>query len=470
MAINNQALPQMSNNTTDQMLQFFQRYYPGMQFFRVMNLRDFPITYDWELLMHYLKGAAGPFIRTKVYMDLGVDFTLKAMDFEDEDDGEAAEQLVTNDFHDRNVLQTCMMHDTFTRILGRSCIIETLNGDGSLYQDKKRGVTGFDCVNPMTLTYNSIQDVMNDNTGTKQFVQMGDETIKFDQDRVIYTTNNDLSNRSIMGNSDLANSITDLRELAKFPYYRGRWADNVSNAYNITTIDAQKLKDQAGELSKAIFETKDVTQEFLDATSAFMTQQRRNGEDISVFDYMTVAPYSWAGKTPDITQAELDTVRSIGFKQEIPIELLGMGTDQVNRATLDTINDVFIAKSESGMRKKVFTPILEGLAKRTLLHNDITEGYLKVAYNPFLSENLLEMAQILALLWPTGAISKPTVLEKMGFDTIPDMGGKFWEDKNPLPEATAMPNGNILSAPNGAANVQKSVQKMLFENNIFKKV
>jgi hypothetical protein len=184
-----------------------------------------------------------------------------------------------------------------------------------------------------------------------------------------------------------------------------------------------------------------------------MTQQRREGNDVAVFDWMNVEPYSWAGKTPDITQAELDTIRAVGFQQEIPIELLGYGTDEVNRATLDTINDTYIAKSENGMRKKVFTPVLEGLAKRTLLHNDITEGYLKVIYNPFLSENVLEMANILNLLWPTGAVSKPMVLEKMGWDSIPDMGGKFWEDKNPLPDVTT------ASTPTNQTTL--NVQKML---------
>ena len=437
--------PQMSNDRIDQMLTFFQRYYPGMQFFRVVNLIDFPIVYEAENLMHYLRGGAGPFVKTQVYTDIGVGYTLKAIDFESDEDGEEAEKIVNEKFHDMNVHKTIQMFDTFGRVLGRNCIVKTQNGDGSFYSNKKAGITGFDCINPMVLTYNSIQAVMNDTTGKAEYVQLGSDEIKFDQDRVIYHTNNDLSHRSVMGNSDLAAAITDLRTLARFPHYRNRMADNISNGFRIIKVDPQKLRDNASALAEMIFETSNGPQEYLDATAQFFTEQRKNGNDISVFDWVTVEEQSWRGKEPSITQAELDTIRSIGFKLGVPIELIGMGTDEVNRSTLETINDVYVSKSENGIRKHLISPILENLAMEILGQNDVHDGYLKVVYNPFLSKDLLQLAQIIQQVWPTGSMTKPEVRDMIGLDEQPDMGGDFWSERDALPDSSPMPAQTTLN-------------------------
>jgi hypothetical protein len=461
MAINNQ-VPQLSNDYVDQMLYMLQRYYPGVQFWRIFNLVDFPIVYEQELVMHYLRGGAAPFIDTKTYTDLGVGWTFKAMEFEDEEDGEEAETVVNNAMHDMQVHRTLMMHDAFYRLIGRASIIKTYNGDGSFYQNNKMGITGFDCINPMTLTMQSIRNVMNDNTGSVQYEQLGLEDIYFDQDRVIYSTNNPMSHRAVLGNSDLAPAITDLRALARFPHYRSRLADNISNAYTTFQIDPVLLKEHGGALSEAIFETATGPQDYANATATFFTEQKRQGKDVAYFSWINSKKETWAGQTPDITQAELDTIRSIGFKLGVPIELIGMGTDEVNRATLETINDVYVAKSENGVRKHVFTPIIEDLAKEILLHNDITEGYLKVQYNPFLSKNLLELGTLIQQLWPTGAVSKPDIRELMGMDENPDLGGEFWEDKNPLP--------NVTSAAAPTTQTTLNVQKMLESQGLVKRL
>ena len=453
MATNATTMPQFSNDRIDQMLWWMQRYYPGPQFWYIFNLTDFPIVYEQELLMHYLRGGAGPFIDFKVYTDIGIGFEPKAVGFENEEDGEEAEQIVKKAFHDLNLHATLKQYDTFYRVLGRCSIVKTLNGDGSFYSNKNAGITGFDNVNPMSLTMGSIKEVMDDTTGTAEFTQLGDKTVTFSQDRVIYNTNNNLTNRSVLGNSDLSRAITDLRTLARFPHNRNKLADLISNAYNFIKVDAKSFAEDGGPLQQAVYETKNGMQDYLTSVATTFTEQRQKGNDFAGFSWLEPTPIGWSGNEPDIGKLEMDTLQSIAYKLGVPLQLVGMNANEVNRATLETMNDVYVALSENGVRKHLFTPIIDDLSTQILATEGITEGYMKTKYNSFLSADLLELAQIIAAVWNTGAISKPDVRDMMQIPEDPDMGGDFWVDKNPLPESSAMPNQNVV-------NVQKKLEEM----------
>jgi hypothetical protein len=90
---------------------------------------------------------------------------------------------------------------------------------------------------------------------------------------------------------------------------------------------------------------------------------------------------------------------------------------------------------EKGPRKFIHTPIIESIANEYLDRNNIIEGRLEVEYNPFLAKNLLEAAQIVGSLWPTGAFSKPDVREWLDKSPLPNLGGEDWAELglDPMP-------------------------------------
>ena len=78
---------------------------------------------------------------------------------------------------------------------------------------------------------------MFDITGTKEYVQLQrDGEAYFSQDCVIYRTNNNLSKRSVLGNSPLQSCLTDLRLINRFSVYREQLARKYANFVTITPI------------------------------------------------------------------------------------------------------------------------------------------------------------------------------------------------------------------------------------------
>ncbi|WP_321421620.1 hypothetical protein [uncultured Methanobacterium sp.] len=178
-------------------------------------------------------------------MELGVGWTLKPVGFEDEEDGQDAKKIVDNQFEKMDYHGTIMELGMFYRVLGRACQVNTYDLNGDFYFNKNEKVTGADSINPMTITDASLRKVMADRTGTEPYVQrvtgsVGNPgTVELEQDRVIYITNNPFAKYSTYGNSDLNNSVTDLRTLARFPHYRDALARLYSQMHRIVTIDSE---------------------------------------------------------------------------------------------------------------------------------------------------------------------------------------------------------------------------------------
>jgi len=428
-------------------------YGPNFGYQYLKNIFDFPVASDTELVMHYLRGGGGPFIDLKVYTELGVGWNLKAEGFEDEDEGLKAVKLVEDEFKKRDFYTSLIQLATFRRVLGRAALIKTYTLNGTFYYNEKEKTTGLDVINPMTLEMESIRRVMSDKTGDAQYKQQvslvdgGSDTIEFEQDRVIYITNNNMNRYSVTGTSDMEKALTDLRTLARFPFYRDEMGAIYSTLLLLITTDAEKIAKT--EFGQKLRESVTNAQKYLDDTAEFYRQMRGKGNIIANYSWEDVNPVSFAGREVRLPELERATIESTAFKMEVPINLLMFGKD-VNRDTLETLADVFVSRMEKGARKFVFTPIIESTANEILQQNGILEGRLTVEYNPFLSKNLLEAAEILGKVWPTGAISKPEVRQKLDLPAEINLGGDEWSELNPMPEP-------VLKLPMGG-ELGKSIQ------------
>jgi hypothetical protein len=424
------SLPIMSHDPNDRIMQAMRKYDPHFINYSIRQITDFPIASDNELLLHYLRGAAGPFIDLKVYAELGVGWQLKPAGFEDEESGLEAKKLTEKYFKKIDFYTTMIQHAVFYRVLGRSSIVKTYDKSGGFYYSPKEKVMGIDCINPMTLTDKSIREVMADTTSTKTYeqhaatVDRSDATVTLEADRVIYSTNNPMTRYSPYGNSDLMNSITDLRAIARFPHYRDRLGHKYANLFRVIEIDTEKIAES--DYGKKIKEDVNEAQNYLDDTAQFYRQQEETGGTVAVYDWQKVIEASFAGKEVKLGEIEKSSLESLSFKQKVPMPLL-MFSQYVNRDTLRTLAETFISMLEKGSRNFVHTPIIEGIANEYLEMKEINEGRLEVEYNPFLANNLLEAAQIISSVWPTGAFSRPDIREWLDKPILPNLGGDDWK-------------------------------------------
>jgi len=465
--------PVMSNTVVDQLSRAMRRYDPHFRTWAYRQVADYPVPSEAELLVHYLRGGAGPFIDIKMYVELGVGWTLKPKGFRDEEDGQEAKKIVDERFKKMDFHGTMMELDMFYRTLGRACLVKTYDLNGDFYFNKNEKITGADSINPMTLTDASLRKVMADRAGIEPFVQQvtGEVgtpgTVPIEQDRVIYITNNPFAKHSTYGNSDLNNSITDLRTLAGFPHHRGSLARIYSHMHRIVTIDSEKIAGT--EYGQKIKEDPVEAQKYMDDTAEFYRKQEKEGGTVVNMDWEKVEQSSWAGKEVKLSDLERQTLESIAFKQKVPLPLL-LFAQYVNRDTLETLNDVFVNVMNNGVRDRVFTPIIENTAQEILFQNEINEGYLEVQYNPFLSKDLLKLSQIISNIWPTNSISRPDIREWMGMIMEPNMGGDAWKDLDPMPQnQTTTPSYTTpVQEKKVDPNLVKSVDQYLEKRGLVK--
>lgn len=366
-------------------------------------MADYPVASDQELLTHYMYGSAGPFIDLLVYVDLGVGWSLKPVGFEDEDEGLEAVRLVEDDFYRRDFYATMMQFAVYYLVLGRACLVKTYDKLDSFYFDEKSRVSGLDCINPMTLDTASVRDVMNDTGGSKFFVQKYDGvSVCFSQDRVLYRANNIFNKFSVMGFSSLQRCIVELRLLSRFPGYREKLARKYSSLHRIFEVKTDEFGRT--ERGRAVLNDPGQSQFYLDDMHSYYASMEDKGSTLFLYDWVDVKESSYAGKEVNLNDLEVQTLRNISFKLDIPLDLLLYG-QVVNRSVMEVLAEVFVNKQKSGARNYVYTPIIEGIANEILKQHKIDYGRLEVEYNPFLSDNLVETAGILKDLWSTGSIT-----------------------------------------------------------------
>lgn len=384
-------------------------------------MEHYPVASERELLAHYMYGSAGPFIDLLVYVDLGVGLSVEPVDFEDEDEGMEAKALVEKEFFKRDFQATMKQFATYYLVLGRACLVKTYDKSGGFFFDEKSHVNGLDCIDPMTLQNTSIKDVMQDNTGNKEFIQnINGGTASFSQDRVCYRANNNFSKYGVMGFSSLQRCVSELRLLSCFPSYRDSLARKYSNLHRILEVKTKEF----GEIQygKTILNDSEMSKEYLNDISNYYALQEAKGSTMVVYDWMKIKESSFAGKEVKLNDLELQTLSNIAFKLNVPLDLLRY-SQVVNRSVMEVLADIFVNKQGAGARNDVYTPIIEGVANEILEQYDIMGGRLKVEYNPFLSENSGEVAAIVKDLLPTGCITKNEARSKLNLPPIIEEDG-----------------------------------------------
>ncbi len=98
--------------------------------------------------------------------------------------------------------------------------------------------------------------------------------LHLEADRVIYSTNNPMTRYSPYGNSDLMNSITDLRAIARFPHYRDRLGHKYANLFRVIEIDTEKIAES--EYGQKIKDDALEAQKYLDDTAQFYRKQEQD--------------------------------------------------------------------------------------------------------------------------------------------------------------------------------------------------
>ena len=454
--------PIMQMDPMERLLQQIQRFDPAYHLQGLLTSTDYPRASEFELVQHYLFGAAGPFIDLLVYVDLGVGWTYRPVGFATDEAGAKAVELA-EEFSKKVKLHKSMNRfGTLYETLGRAAIVKTKDGNGCFMSDPKLSVSGIDVINPMTLTVESIYEVMVDTTGQVPFMQIGlmGEVAQFDQDRVVYETQNNLNGvRSIVGISKLQRCVNDLRTLARMPLYRNKLARLYSQLMTQIKIDTTLME---GELKDSLMEDIHAQQEFLDDAADYYTEMNNKGATAATYEWMELTQSSFAGKEVKLAEVEQQTMAAIAFKIGVPLALLDMSTANVlNRATLEALVDTFVARQEKGTRKHVYKHVIEDLINEFLESQGITGGKLECVFNPFLPANLEMAAQIIQQVAPTGAITVPEIRGMIQLPPKPDSGGDDFEDiDEPLP---VMPTNNLgatdqpLTNPNDSGIVEAAV-------------
>jgi hypothetical protein len=208
-----------------------------------------------------------------------------------------------------------------------------------------------------------------------------------------------------------------------------------SELFRIIEVNSEKIAQQG--LGKKITDDVEEAQKYLDDTAEFYRLQEEKGSTAAVFDWEKVIETSFAGKEIKLDDVERSTINSLGFKLGVPIQLMMYAADLLNRNTLQGLLETFIAGREKGIRTSLYKPIIDDTANKILEINGYTKGRLSSKFNPFLSKDLQVMADIVSKVFPTNSISRPEVRELFDFSSEINMGGKEWEDLEPMPSASS---------------------------------
>ena len=155
------------------------------------------------------------------------------------------------------------------------------------------------------------------------------------------------------------------------------------------------------------------------------------GGTAATYEWMDLEQTSFAGKEVKLNEVEQQTMAAVAFKLGVPLALLDMSSANIlNRATLESLSETFVARQEKGTRKYIYKPIIEDVINEFLESKGITNGKLECVFNPFLPANLEVAADVIQKVSPTGAMTNPEIRQMIQLPPQPDLGGDDWEDND----------------------------------------
>jgi hypothetical protein len=409
------SLPIVFDDPSSQMVRWMQRQYPRFGMHDLKLIEHYPYLTDYEAGMHYDRGVIGPFIDFLVLMDVGCGWNLIPTDFASDDDAQEAKKVVDTQFIKMELDETMQRFATFGEVLGRKCNIRTYNENGGFYYDENDKITGIDAINPLTLDINSIEMAVYDRTGTVDFVQnifnplittTGPMKIPLSQDRVDYRVRGNLQKNGPFGKSAILNCIMDCRTAAAAPGLRLELLYKQANVYRHNVLDVDELMKTP--MGQNTLNNWDEADKKLQQQVDTLRRQEDSRKSIVSWSFLKPAEISsMSGKATDFAETEKNTYDVIALKMGIPLSLLyADAAQQVNRSSLETVLDGFIKRREMSGGRKDCRNLIASYAQEVKAQEDITEGYFKVEFKPFLGKDFLESLQRMQILWTMGMASK----------------------------------------------------------------
>jgi hypothetical protein len=440
-------LPIVFDDPTSQMVRWMQRQYPRFGVHDLKLIEHYPYLTDYEAGMHYDRGVIGPFIDFLVLMDVGCGWNLIPTDFESDEDAQAAKKVVDSMFQKMELDETMQRYSTFGEVFGRKCNIRTYNENGGFYYDEQDKITGIDAINPLTLDINSIELAVYDRTGTQDFVQnifnplittTGPMKIPLSQERVDYNVRGNLLKHGPFGKSAIANCISDCRTAAAAPGLRLELMYKQANVYRHNVLDVEELLK--APMGKQTLSNWDLADKKLQEQVDVLRRQEESRKSIVSWSFLKPAEISsMSGKATDFAETEKNTYDVIALKMGIPLSLLYADAAQtVNRSSLETVLDGFIKRREMSGGRKDCRNLIAKYAQEVKTQEDITEGYFKVEFKPFLGKDLLEALGRMQTLWQMGAAGKTELRRSQDMSDEIDFG-----EEGESADYQDLPNGDF---------------------------
>lgn len=349
---------------------------------------DYPTGSEEEFLRHYVLGAGGPFTDFVVGVDLGVGWEY-IPNFEDEEEGKKAKKDMEEFDEKIDLLSTMLNFGAYFEVIGRGSIVITKNALGNDFiYDEHSGITGIDCINPMSLDTNSIKLALDDPTGTIPFIQNYSTasgksgTVELSQDRVIYATRNKFARHSATGVSMYQNALRELRTVVKFPRYRESIARKLANVFRHYTIDQEQIKNTP--LGRTVLADTQSEENYLLNIQNLIMQQEQRHSSIATFKWIESSEKTYGGNEPNLDVIEKQTINMLALKMGVPVNIMAYAED-VNRATLETIAEFFVQRRKHGSQKRYKT-IIEYIANMCMEMWGYN-GTMSIKFNHFVQEN-----------------------------------------------------------------------------------
>lgn len=457
-------IPILYTDPWTDMATYIRRRWPGFEKnHHISMMEHYPPILDTELLLHYLRGIGGPFVDFIVLLDVGCGFELVPTNFESDDDAEEAKTLVETQFDKMDIEITMQRYAAWGEILGRHCNVRTYNAAGGFYFNEKAGITGIDCINPLTLDPNSVRDAVYDRTGEVDFIQnivtpsAKVTTVNLSQDRVDYDVRGNILKHNPNGVSAFGNCLMDLRTAMAAPKLRLDLMFKQSNVYRHNIIDIDELmKTPMGE---KVLEDWDLADKKLMEQGNMLREQEKTGKSMLTYSFLKPAEVSsMSGKATDFAETEHNTYDIIGMKMGIPTSLMSStAAKTINRSSLTTIIESVVRRREATGSRKNYIRLLSGYAQEIKNQAGILEGYFKIKFKPFLSTDLLAELQRMNLLWQMGATSKTELRRNQDMSDNIDFGaeGESADYQDLLNSDYEIPNVNS-HLTGGETTVQKN--------------
>ena len=413
-------IPLIFDDPNTEMVRWMQRQYPQFDQWDMEMMKHYPVVTDYECILHYLRGVAGPFIDFLTLIDIGCGVELVPTDFDSDEDGDDAKKVVEQQFRKMDLEGTMQRYAAYGEVLGRRATVRTYNaaGNGFYFNDNEK-ITGIDVVNPLTFDLQSVEMAVYDQTGKVPFIQnvynpfvkLDRGKIELEQDRVDFNIRGTLMKHGPFGLSAMANCIQDLRTASAAPELRLELMYKQANVYSHTVLDVQELL--LTPMGQAVLDDWELAEKKLQEQVDLVRSQQKARESMVTYSFMRPAQSvsQTSAGNGELATTEKDTYDVIALKMGIPLSLLyADAAKTVNRSSMETVLDGFVKRREASGGRKEYRTMLARYAQEIKGFEGILDGYFEIKFKPFLTGDIAEAISRMQQMAAIGATSGKSVI------------------------------------------------------------